>query len=131
MLVLCLDNPKHHERTYGDRTSRTIHIGLKDETDSRGIDFRLALDASVADFVLANEKVDLVVIHHSGWEDIDMLKRKHPAVRFAAVGGSIIDKEHARSGSVAEGYRQNLLRHYDLILDWYHEIWPALGVSKA
>jgi len=110
MKTLILDDPSKHNAK-----------GLIGETFCSYIELRkggtvLVSNKEEAHSELSQDDFGLVIIHHSGFRDVDSLKKRHPKLKYACYSANIyIDPS---PGSIGEEFNNKMLEHYDYLIPW-------------
>lgn len=84
MNVLIYENPLEHKTSWVNFW-KEFFTELGHDADSAASRMSLLLK-------LKKEKFDLCFIHHSGFEDIELIKREHPNLKCVAFTGALYSK---------------------------------------
>ena len=106
MKLLFYEDPTQHGYGQGRTLCKCMETML-------GIKTNLVKTVEEADSKLKTDEFDLVLIHHTDFDVVNLLRKNHPDVKYAGYSNSI--DENYKDGSITDAMINKMKEFYDYV----------------
>ncbi|MFH1365141.1 MAG: hypothetical protein ABIH28_00985 [archaeon] len=117
MKVLVLDNPEYHKNGFTGETGEVYRHISQQLSCLDNEEAELAKTFSEADARLQKRGIELVIIHHTNFKEVEFLKRKYPDVLFWGYSNALVDRENCPPRTYAAKFRDDFEKAYDFVTE--------------